>query len=279
MSLTLPFLEDIDFTAPGFGEIFDELPLWSAPFGMAMLARVPLRRGMTILDVGAGTGFLTLELAQRCGPDSTVIAVDPWAAAMKRLERKRAHLGLTNVRLAEGDAAEMEVPAGSVDLVVSNLGINNFDNGEAVLRACARALKPRGTLALTTNLVGHMQAFYDTYRDTLFDLDLQEHLPALDRHIQHRATPESLTTMLTAAGFSEVAVTTDTFPMRFADGSCLLRHAFIRLGFVSGWKQIVPAAEQARVFTLLEKKLNDRAKALGDLTLTVPMAYVEARRP
>ncbi len=31
-----------------------------------------LRPGMTILDVGAGTGFLTIEVAQRCGADSQV---------------------------------------------------------------------------------------------------------------------------------------------------------------------------------------------------------------
>ena len=74
--MELNYLTEVDHRAPGFGDDYDELPLWSAPFGLWLLDRVPVRPGLTILDVGAGTGFLTIELAQRCGAESTVIAVD-----------------------------------------------------------------------------------------------------------------------------------------------------------------------------------------------------------
>src|SRR5947209_7079368 len=109
------------------------MPLWSAPFGLMLLEQVPLRTGMTILDVGAGTGFMTIELAQRCGPDARVIAVDPWAAAMKRLSRKLDHLGIQNVRAIVEDVAAIDLPSASVDLIVSNLGISNFDDPDAAL--------------------------------------------------------------------------------------------------------------------------------------------------
>ena len=56
-----------DFNHPDFAEFYDELPLWSAPFAQRLLERAPLARGSTILDVGCGTGFLAIELAQRCG--------------------------------------------------------------------------------------------------------------------------------------------------------------------------------------------------------------------
>ena len=72
-----------------------------------------------VLDVGAGTGFLTVELAQRCGPAAQVIAVDPWKAAMDRLRRKCDYLGLDNVVLLEQDAAALDLPEKSVDLIVS----------------------------------------------------------------------------------------------------------------------------------------------------------------
>lgn len=272
----MDYLAEIDYTVPGFGELYDELPLWSAPFGMLLLERVPIRRGITILDVGAGTGFLTLELAQRCGPTATVIAVDPWTSGMDRLRRKLEWLGLDNVKLIEGDAAELDLPDASVDVAVSNLGINNFESPEAVLRSCWRVMKRGGRLLLTTNLVGHMQEFYDIYRDTLVDLGLGDRLPALEAHIDHRGTAESVTRLLQSCGFEVADVTTDTFRMRFADGSCLLRHYLIRLGFVSSWKAIVPTASVASTFRELERRLDAEAALQGELALTVPVACFEA---
>lgn len=70
----MKYLEEIDNSALDFGDLYDELPLWSAPFGLLLLDRVPMKSGLTILDVGAGAGFLAVELAQRCGPDARVIA-------------------------------------------------------------------------------------------------------------------------------------------------------------------------------------------------------------
>lgn len=273
----MSYLEEVDFNQPGFGDFYDELPLWSAPFGLLLLDRVPVRNGMTVLDVGAGTGFLTLELAQRCGPATTVIAVDPWPAGMKRLRQKVERLGLANVRLLAQDAAELDLPDASIDLVVSNLGINNFANVDAVLGTCRRLLRPNGQLLLTTNLTGHMQELYDVYRTLLADLGLDERLAAFDAHVAHRGTVESISQTLRRADFEVVGVTTESFRLRFADGSALLRHYFIRLGFVSGWKAIVGEDSDVlqRVFAELERRLNLVAAERGELALTVPIACFE----
>jgi len=273
------YLETVDHTHPEFGEFYDELPLWSAPFGLLLLERVPMRPGRTVLDVGAGTGFLTLELAQRCGPQTTVIAVDPWAVGMQRLRRKLKYLGLENVRLLEQDAATLDLPDASIDLVVSNLGLNNFTNADAVLRTCFRVMKPDGKLLLTTNLVGHMQELYEVYRAVLIEIGLADRLTALDAHIHHRATIESVRRMLNGAGFEVREVVTDTLRMRFADGSSLLRHFSIRLGFLPGWKSVVLSDALERTFAALELKLNTVAAERGELALTIPMAYVEGQKP
>ncbi|HVQ30534.1 MAG TPA: SAM-dependent methyltransferase, partial [Vicinamibacteria bacterium] len=55
----------------------DELPLWSAPFGLALLEAVTLRPGLRVLDVGFGTGFPALELGERLGASARVVGVDP----------------------------------------------------------------------------------------------------------------------------------------------------------------------------------------------------------
>ena len=46
-------LEPVDTDVPGFGDLYDELPLWSAPFGLWLLERCPLGPGLTTLDIGS----------------------------------------------------------------------------------------------------------------------------------------------------------------------------------------------------------------------------------
>lgn len=278
-STDVPYLSDIDYSTREFAECYDELPLWSAPFGLMMLQHLPLRPDMAVLDVGAGTGFLSIELAQRCGPGSRVIAVDPWAGAMQRLRRKLDHLRLANVELMISDAASLALADNTIDLIVSNLGINNFDNATSVLATCFRVARPGGCLALTTNLVGHMQGFYDVYRESLRACDLDHLEQALDRHVGHRATDTSLKAMLHDAGFVDVNLHTDQFALRFANGTALLNHSFMRVGFMPAWKALVPAPQHALFFRTLEQRLNDLATRHGDLGFNVPMAYVAARKP
>lgn len=275
----MKYLEEIDYTQPGFGDLYDELPLWSAPFGLLLLDRVPMKSGITILDVGSGTGFLTLELAQRCGPDSKVIAVDPWKSGMTRLRSKLDKLGLTNVELIEQDAAAMDLPNESIDVIVSNLGINNVQDADAVLRTCFRVAKPDAKLFFTTNLVGHMSEFYDVYRATLIELGQIDRLAALDAHINHRGTVESLSRIIRDAGFEVLHIDNESLRMRFANGSSLLRHYFIRLGFVQGWKAVAAPDSVEATFETLERNLNTVAAERGELALTIPMACIEARKP
>lgn len=272
------YLDAIDFDAVGFGDLYDELPLWSAPFGLRILDRVPVKSGLTILDIGAGTGFLTIELAERCGSGSKVIAVDPWTAGMERLRRKVEQRHLTNILLLEQDAAAIDLPAASVDVIVSNLGVNNFEDPGAVLRVCSRIAKPGATFLLATNLVGHMAEFYEVYREVLIHTGQRERIAALEAHINHRATIDSVGSLLHGAGFKVSDVVTDSFRLRFADGSALLRHYFIRLGFIQDWKEIAAVGFVQETFDTLERALNAVAAKHGELALTIPLACFVAQK-
>jgi len=273
------YLEPIDHQSPDFGDFYDELPLWSARFGLMLLDQVELRPGMTILDVGAGTGFLSIELAQRCGAEARVIAVDPWNAAIERLNRKINRFGIRNIRTVAEDIAKIELPHESVDLIVSNLGVNNFDDPAAALRACLRVAKPGARLYLTTNLLGHMSEFYDAYRSVLVELGFSDRLAALDEHLARRATVDSVRAMLEQAGFEFIEAVNWSFREQFVDGSALLRHYFIRLAFVAAWRALAPPGAVETTFAALERRLNAIAAESGEISLTVPAACVQARKP
>ena len=270
-------LKLIDTQSPGFGEFYDELPLWSAPFGLWMLEQVPLKPEQTIVDIGAGTGFLTIELAQRCYP-SRVVAVDPWPEATGRLRKKVNFLGIPNVEIQECDAEFVELADSSVDLIVSNLGINNFENATAVLQTCWRIARPGAKIFMTSNLVGTMQEFYDDFREMLVGGQTVERLNALENHIRHRATPESLRAQLEQSGFRVIRLEADSFQLRFASGTAMLRHAFMRFAFLPAWKEILAPDHNNALFDLLEQRLNERARQRDGLALNIPMALVEAEK-
>jgi arsenite methyltransferase len=272
------YLNPINVDTPELGDLFDELPLWSAPFGLWILDRVPLSPALTVLDIGAGTGFLSVELAERCGAGSTVIAVDPWATAAARLRRKIEQRQLTNVRLLEQDAATISLPDQSVNVIMSNLGVNNFDDPVAVMKVCSRAARPGAAFLLTTNLVGHMAEFYDVYRRVLTESGQGDRIAVLDAHIAQRATVDSVRTLLKDAGFEVVDVVTSSFRLRFADGSALLRHHFIRLGFLPSWIKVATPDRIFETFAQLDRALNSAAAANGELALTIPTAGFFARK-
>jgi SAM-dependent methyltransferase len=241
--------------------------------GQLLLRHVPLAPGASVLDVGCGTGFPTLELAQRLGPAARVTGIDPWAAALARAGRKAKTWGIDNAIFVDGDASAMPFPERSFDLIVSNLGLNNFPDPAAVLAECRRVASPGARIALATNLQGTMAEFYAIFR-TVLDAPAAA---ALDAHIAHRATIPGTLALLRRAGFNPVRTARETMAMRFASGTALLRHSFIRLGFVPGWRALLAETERAEVFKHLRAALDARAAEHGELELSVPMAYVEAR--
>lgn len=268
----------VDLDAPETVAIIDEVPLWSAMFGLLLLKYVPLRGGIQVLDVGCGTGFPLLELAQRLGAGSTVYGIDPWETAIDRARLKARTWNVRNVDIRQGDAAAMPFPDGQFDLIVSNLGLNNFASPEAVMAECWRVSKPSAKVVLTTNLKGHMKEFYDVFESVLAESGNGNALIALEQHIDKRATVEGIRALFEKTGFRLSRAHEESTVMRFADGSALLRHYFIKLGFLDNWKSVVDAQERESVFARIEAMLNGISRERGELSLTIPMAYIQGER-
>ncbi len=272
----------LDFTfdtkAPDFVSAFDELTLWSSMFGHMLLEHIPLAMHLKVLDVGCGTGFPILELAQRLGPTCTVVGIDPWVEALERLRHKAQVQGVNHIEIHEGDAAAMPFADAEFDMIVSNLGINNFADPEACFHECARVLKAGGRLVLTTNLRGHMNEFYEAYTETLRHLGMEHQISSLQAQQAQRTTVETLRALCDRTGFHITVVHERTMPIRYTHGTAMLQHYFVKLSFLNGWKHVVDAADRQRVFSDLEARLNRMAQASGELALTIPMAYIEAEK-
>jgi ubiquinone/menaquinone biosynthesis C-methylase UbiE len=254
----------------------DEVPLWSALAGALLLEHVPLDR-QRVLDVGCGPGFPLLELAERLGPAARVAGIDPWAAAIRRARAKRELWAVPNADLVGGDAARMPFRDGAFDLVVSNLGVNNFDDAETVVAECRRVLVPGGAFVLCSNLVGTFRELYEVYAAVLQHAGDPDASERLKRHVAHRATVEGLARTLRAHGLHVHASHRREVAMRFRDGGALLDHHFVRLGFLPGWREVAGEPGE-RTLAALREGLDERARNRGELRLTVPLAVVIARR-
>lgn len=263
---------------PDFIETFDELPLWSASFGLLLLKHLALKPGITVIDIGSGAGFPLMELAGRLGKSCKLYGLDPWTNANQRANKKIKNYGLTNVEIINSSAEKIPFEDGAIDLIVSNLGINNFENPSMVFRECHRVLKPKGQLALTTNLNGHWKQFYNIFETTLKQLGKDNIIEKLSSHQEHRGTVDSIKKLFTDNGFIVRRHFEESFDMRFLDGSAFLNHYFVKLGWLESWKNLLPEKERPEIFTALEQNLNAYSMQSGGLTLTVPMAYMEGEK-
>ena len=98
-----------------------------------------------VVDIGSGTGLLTLELAPRV---AQVWAVDIAPAMGEYLRTKAASAGLTNVEAATSSAVSLPLVDGSADIAVSNYCFHHLDDDgkRRALAEVRRVLRPGGRL-------------------------------------------------------------------------------------------------------------------------------------
>ena len=138
-------------------------------------SHVSLPEGSEALDIGCGSGALTIACARR-NPGARFLGVDRWGKEYASFSRKLCEQnaeaeGVRNVSFAQGDATHLGFPDARFDAVVSNYVYHNIPSRDrqAILLETLRVLKPGGTFALhdifSKAKYGDMQAFAQKLRD------------------------------------------------------------------------------------------------------------------
>ena len=104
--------------------------------------------GLTVADVGAGSGYFTVRLASRVGPGGRVFANDLQSEMLKMLTARLARERVTNVTLVQGAVDDPKLPASSLDLAIMVDVYHEFSEPQKMLRGLRAALKPGGRLVL-----------------------------------------------------------------------------------------------------------------------------------
>lgn len=108
-----------------------------------------LQEGETVLDLGSGGGIDVILSANRVGLTGTVYGLDMTDEMLALARRNIAEAGMPNVHLLKGLIEQIPLPAGSVDVVISNCVINLSVDKAVVLTEIARVLKPGGRIGIS----------------------------------------------------------------------------------------------------------------------------------
>ena len=104
--------------------------------------------GLTVADVGAGSGYFTSRLASRVGSKGRVYANDLQPEMLKMLGARLARERIANVTLVQGAFDDPKLPLSSLDLVLMVDVYHEFSEPQKMLRGVRAALKPNGRLVL-----------------------------------------------------------------------------------------------------------------------------------
>ncbi len=132
---------------PAHVDRYDRKQAWNAADEVAMLFARGLRERATVVDLGAGTGRLALEMAGRAG---RVVAVDVSPVMLERLAAKLELAHVTNVECVRAGFLSYEHAGPPADLVYSRYALHHLpDFWKAVaLARIARFLAADGILRL-----------------------------------------------------------------------------------------------------------------------------------
>ncbi len=126
-------------------DVYDEqfVPALFSHWGPVLCDAADVRAGQRVLDVGCGTGALTLAAAERVGGGGHAVGLNPNPEMLAVARRKP-----TAIEWRDGRAEALPFAAASFDAVVSQFAMTFFDDPVGALREMQRVLRPGGRIAV-----------------------------------------------------------------------------------------------------------------------------------
>jgi demethylmenaquinone methyltransferase / 2-methoxy-6-polyprenyl-1,4-benzoquinol methylase len=171
------------------------------------MARAEIRPGMTVLDIGAGTGDLSFDAAAR---GAEVIAIDLSLGMLAVLERRSTDAQRVRIRALVGSAESLPLPDACVDRIVTGFTVRNVGDLARAFAEFRRVLRPGGravVLELSHPPGAAFARLYAFYFERIApaiavllggDREAYRYLP---RSLRPFPEPERLAAMLRDAGF------------------------------------------------------------------------------
>lgn len=125
------------------------------PTTQEFLLKSGLRPGMTILDIGCGSGAMTCWMAEQVGPDGQVIGIENDANQLNAAQKRAADQGLENIKLELCSAYDIEDLGRQFDLVYCRFVQHHLHDPENVIAKIHQVLKPNGIYVAEEGIVNY----------------------------------------------------------------------------------------------------------------------------
>ena len=149
----------------------------------AVVAACKMKKGMTVADVGAGTGLYTRLFAGAIGEEGWVYAVDINPRFLEHIQARAKQEGQKNITSVLCPEDSISLPANSLDLIFICDTYHHFEFPKATNESILRSLKPGGELLLvdfervigmsSAWLLGHVRAGKKVFRQEIEDAGLE----------------------------------------------------------------------------------------------------------
>ena len=121
-----------------------------------------LNKHMTVLDYGAGDGFISRGIASHVGK---IVAMDMSVSMLDELDRKANQQGITNILTVECEESEVPLRDSRIDLVCASMILHHIEFPGDIVQEFYRVLKPGGTLFIADLLPHNDEEFQKSMHD------------------------------------------------------------------------------------------------------------------
>ena len=261
---------------PELARLYDRISDLQFEGGKKLVAMMGVKKGDAVLDVGCGTGRLSVHLAGIVGPSGSVTGIDPSPHRISIAEEKLKGQGHGNVRIRIGRGEDLGAfRDGEFDHVIYSSVFHWIADKAAALEEARRALRAGGRIGMNTVDKDHHFAMRQIMED-LIAKKYPEQWPMEDAMSHMLVGERELGELLQTAGFGDIRI--ETVPEKHFYSSAKQLFEFMEASSFGNFMRDVPGPVKSRMLEDLGREL-EKMRTPAGIELTSKMLFATAVRP